>query len=36
MLLLEKLIIAQLLKKFPAYYGTQNFITNTTRTHRLY
>jgi hypothetical protein len=25
--LLEKLILAQLVKKFPAFYGTQNFIT---------
>jgi len=25
--LLEKLIVAQLVKKFPAFYGTRSFIT---------
>jgi hypothetical protein len=34
--LLEKLIITQLAKKFPAFYGTQRFITIFTRIHHCY
>jgi hypothetical protein len=30
--LLEKLVVTQLVKKFPAFYGTQRFITTFTRT----
>jgi len=30
---LEKVIPAQLVKKFPAFYGTRRFITLFTRTH---
>jgi hypothetical protein len=33
--LLEKLIGSQLVKKFPAFYGTQRFITAFTRAHAL-
>ena len=33
--LLEKLISFQLLKKFPAFYGTQRFITAVTSAHHL-
>jgi len=32
--LLEKLTITQLVKKFPTFYGTQWFITMFTRTHQ--
>jgi hypothetical protein len=32
-ILLEKLIVIQLVKKFPASYRTQRFITAFTRTH---
>jgi len=32
--LLEKLIFIQLLKKFPAFYGNQRFITMFTRVHQ--
>jgi hypothetical protein len=32
--LLEKLIVTQLVKKFPAFYVTGRFITVFTRTHR--
>jgi hypothetical protein len=31
--LLEKLIVTQLVKKFPAFYGTQKFITVFTTAH---
>jgi hypothetical protein len=31
-ILLEKLIAPELAKKFPAFYGTQRFITMFTRT----
>jgi hypothetical protein len=31
--LLEKLIVAQLVKKFPAVYGTRRFITMFTACH---
>jgi hypothetical protein len=31
----EKLIGPQLAKKFPAFYGTQRFITALTRAHHL-
>jgi hypothetical protein len=30
---LEKLIVTQLVKAFPAFYGTQRFITVFTRAH---
>jgi hypothetical protein len=33
--LLEKLIGPQLVKKFPAFYGTRRFITAFTRAHHL-
>ena len=33
--LLEKLTASQLLKKFPAFYGTRRFITALTRARRL-
>jgi len=33
--LLEKLIGSQLVKKFPAFYGTQSFITAVTRARHL-
>jgi len=33
--LLEKLIGSQLVKKFPAFYGTRRFITAFTSVHRL-
>jgi hypothetical protein len=33
--LLAKLIGSQLVKKFPAFYGTQRFITAFTRAHAL-
>jgi hypothetical protein len=33
--LLEKLTVSQLVKKFPAFYGTQRFITAFTRAHHL-
>jgi hypothetical protein len=29
--LLEKIIVSQLVKKFPAFFGTQRFITMFTR-----
>jgi hypothetical protein len=29
----EKLLLPQLFKKFPAFYGLQNFITDFTRAH---
>jgi len=29
----QKLIVTQLVKKFPAFYGTHRFITAFTRTH---
>jgi len=29
----EKLIVAQLVKKFSAFYTTQNFVTASTRSH---
>jgi hypothetical protein len=32
---LEKLTATQLVKKFPAFYGTQRFITMFTRVHNL-
>jgi hypothetical protein len=31
--LLEKLIVTQLVKKFPAFYGTRRFITVFKRAH---
>jgi hypothetical protein len=31
--LLEKLIVIHLVKKFPAFYGTHNFLTVFTRAH---
>jgi hypothetical protein len=33
--LLEKLTGSQLVKKFPAFYGTRRFITAFTRAHHL-
>jgi hypothetical protein len=33
--LLEKLTVSQLVKKFPAFYGTRRFITAFTRPHLL-
>jgi len=33
--LLEKLISLQLVKKFPAFYGTHRFITTFTSAHHL-
>jgi hypothetical protein len=33
--LLEKLASTQLVKKFPAFYGVQRFITAFTRAHQL-
>jgi len=33
--LLEKLTSSQLVKKYPAFYGTQRFITAFTRAHHL-
>jgi hypothetical protein len=33
--LLEKLTVSQLVKKFPAFYGTRRFITAFTRAHHL-
>jgi hypothetical protein len=33
--LLEKLRVFQLFKKFPAFYGTQRFITALTRAYHL-
>jgi hypothetical protein len=32
--LLEKLIVAQLIKNFPAFHGTRRFITVSTRARR--
>jgi hypothetical protein len=32
---LEKLIVPKLVTKFPAFYGTQRFITMFTRAHHL-
>jgi hypothetical protein len=34
--LLEKLIVTQLVKKFPAFYGSQMFIAVFTRAHHWY
>jgi len=34
--LLEKLTRSQLVKKFPAFYGTWKFITAFIRAHHLY
>jgi hypothetical protein len=34
--LLEKLIVIQLVKKFPAIYGTQMFITMFTRESQMF
>jgi hypothetical protein len=34
--LLEKLIAAQLAKKFPAFYGALMFVTIVTRTRHLF
>jgi hypothetical protein len=31
----EKLTVAQVLKKFPAFYGTGNYITSVTRPHHI-
>jgi hypothetical protein len=31
--LLEKLIVTQIVKKFPVFYGTRRFITVFTRAH---
>jgi len=33
--LVEKLTVSQLIKKFPAYYGTRRFITALTSAHHL-
>jgi hypothetical protein len=33
--LLEKLTLSQLVKKFPAFYGTRRFITAFTRAYHL-
>jgi hypothetical protein len=33
--LLEKLIFPQMIKKFPPFYGTRRFITESTITHHL-
>jgi hypothetical protein len=33
--LLEKLTVSQLVKKFPAFYGTRGFITAFTRARHL-
>jgi hypothetical protein len=33
--LLEKLTVSQLVKKFPAFYGTRKFITAVTRARHL-
>jgi hypothetical protein len=33
--LLEKLTVSQLVKKFPAFYGTRRFITAFTRARHL-
>jgi hypothetical protein len=33
--LLEKLTVFQLVKKFPAFYGTRRFITAVTRARHL-
>jgi hypothetical protein len=33
--LLEKLTVSQLVKKFPAFYGTRRFITALTTPHHL-
>jgi hypothetical protein len=33
-LLLENLTVAQLVKKFPVFYGIQRFITEFARSHR--
>jgi len=35
-ILLEKLNVSQVVKKFPAIYGTRRFITAFTRTHNLF
>jgi hypothetical protein len=35
-ILLEKLTIPQLVKKFPTFYGTQRFITAFTRARHLF
>jgi hypothetical protein len=34
-ILLEKLIVSELVNKFPTFYGTQMFITAFTRAHHL-
>jgi len=34
--LLKKLIVTQLVKKFPAFYGTRSFITAFTRARQMY
>jgi hypothetical protein len=34
--LLDKLTALQLVKKFPAFYGTRRFITAFTNAHHLY
>jgi hypothetical protein len=34
-IVLEKLIVPQVVKKFPAFYGTQTFITQFTIAHHL-
>jgi hypothetical protein len=33
--LLEKLTVSQLVKKFPAFYGTRRFIAAFTKAHQL-
>jgi hypothetical protein len=33
--ILEKLIVAKLFKKFPAFYGTRKFITVFTKAHHV-
>jgi hypothetical protein len=33
---LEKLMVTQLVKKFPAFYGIRRFITVFTTAHRLF
>jgi hypothetical protein len=34
--LFEKLTVSQLVKKFPAFYGTRRFITAFTTAHHLF
>jgi hypothetical protein len=35
-ILFEKLVVTQLVNKFPAFYGTWRFITVLTTAHRLF